>query len=131
MITFSKNIELRIEDIIRVFIKSSINRPIENRTRIKSMFDNSNLVISAWDQDRLVGLCRSLTDFSYFCYLSDLAVDTEYQRQGIGRKMIGLVREELTEEVALILLSSPSAMTYYQKVGFNKIENGFIINREK
>ena len=87
MITFSKNIELRIEDIIRVFIKSSINRPIENRTRIKSMFDNSNLVISAWDQDRLVGLCRSLTDFSYFCYLSDLAVDTEYQRQGIGREM--------------------------------------------
>ena len=121
---------MNLEDIILVFEKSSINRPIGNKNRIKSMFDNSNLIISAWDQDKLVGLCRALTDFSYCCYLSDLAVDMDYQRQGIGKTMIDLVKKEISDEVALILLSAPSSMSFYPKVGFVKIENGFIINRE-
>ena len=130
MIKYLKNVDLNLEDIILVFEKSSINRPIGNKNRIKSMFDNSNLVISAWDQDKLVGLCRALTDFSYCCYLSDLAVDMDYQRQGIGKTMIDLVKKEISDEVALILLSAPSSMSFYPKVGFRKIENGFIINRE-
>ena len=130
MIKYLKNVDLNLEDIILVFEKSSINRPIGNKNRIKSMFDNSNLIISAWDQDKLVGLCRALTDFSYCCYLSDLAVDTDYQRQGIGKTMIDLVKKEISDEVSLVLLSAPSAMSFYPKVGFGKIENGFIINRE-
>jgi len=130
MIKYLKNVDLNLEDIILVFEKSSINRPIENKNRIKSMFDNSNLIISAWDQDKLVGLCRALTDFSYCCYLSDLAVDMDYQRQGIGKTMIDLVKKEISDEVALILLSAPSSMSFYPKVGFEKFENGFIINRE-
>ena len=130
MIKYLKNVDLNLEDIILVFEKSSINRPIGNKNRIKSMFDNSNLIISAWDQDKLVGLCRALTDFSYCCYLSDLAVDMDYQRQGIGKTMIDLVKKEISDEVALILLSAPSSMSFYPKVGFRKIENGFIINRE-
>ena len=130
MIKYLKNVDLNLEDIILVFEKSSINRPIGNKNRIKSMFDNSNLIISAWDQDKLVGLCRALTDFSYCCYLSDLAVDMDYQRQGIGKTMIDLVKKEISDEVSLILLSAPSSMSFYPKVGFEKIENGFIINRE-
>ena len=130
MIKYLKNVDLNLEDIILVFEKSSINRPIGNKNRIKSMFDNSNLIISAWDQDKLVGLCRALTDFSYCCYLSDLAVDMDYQRKGIGKTMIDLVKKEISDEVALILLSAPSSMSFYPKVGFGKIENGFIINRE-
>ena len=130
MIKYLKNVDLNLEDIILVFEKSSINRPIGNKNRIKSMFDNSNLIISAWDQDKLVGLCRALTDFSYCCYLSDLAVDMDYQRQGIGKTMIDLVKKEISDEVALILLSAPSSMSFYPKVGFGKFENGFIINHE-
>ena len=129
MIKYLKNVDLNLEDIILVFEKSSINRPIGNKNRIKSMFDNSNLIISAWDQDKLVGLCRALTDFSYCCYLSDLAVDMDYQRQGIGKTMIDLVKKEISDEVALILLSAPSSMSFYPKVGFAKIKNGFVINR--
>ena len=123
MIKYLKNVDLNLEDIILVFEKSSINRPIGNKNRIKSMFDNSNLIISAWDQDKLVGLCRALTDFSYCCYLSDLAVDMDYQRQGIGKTMIDLVKKEINDEVALILLSAPSSMSFYPNVGFGKIEN--------
>ena len=87
MIPYLKNVELNSDDIIRGFNSPTINRPTNDLSRIKTMFDNANLIMSAWDGNKLVGLCRSLTDFSYYCYLSDLAVDIEYQNQGIGKGM--------------------------------------------
>ncbi|WP_146812496.1 GNAT family N-acetyltransferase, partial [Aneurinibacillus danicus] len=70
-------------------------------------------------------------DFSYCCYLSDLAVDKDYQKSGIGKELIGRIRNIIGEEVALILLSAPNAMDYYPKVGFDKVDNGFIIRRKR
>lgn len=72
-----------------------------------------------------------MTDFSYCCYLSDLAVDKDYQKKGIGKTLIDKISEIIGEEVALILLSAPNAMGYYPKVGFEKIDNGFIIRRKR
>jgi ribosomal protein S18 acetylase RimI-like enzyme len=93
------------------------------------MFTNSNLVFSAWDGEKLVGVCRCLTDFNYACYLSDLAVDKRYQSSGIGKELVRKVRDIIGERVALILLSAPTAMDYYPKIGFEPINNGFIIKR--
>ena len=73
------------------------------------MFANADIVISAWDGARLVGVCRALTDFSYCCYLSDLAVDVTYQKHGIGRELIRRTQSLVGEEVSLILLSAPGA----------------------
>ena len=129
MIEYRKDVELAVDDVIRVFDSSGIVRPTKNRERIAKMFANANLILSAWDSGRLVGVCRALTDHSYCCYLSDVAVDREYQRSGIGKKLIELVREDVGNEVSLILLSAAGAMSYYQKLGFEKIENGFIIKR--
>ena len=130
MISYLKNIELSVHDVTRVFDSSTINRPTDDFCRIKTMFDNANLTISAWDGNKLVGICRSLTDFSYCCYLSDLAVDIAYQNQGVGKGMIEQVKKEIGEKVSLILLSAPNAMEYYPKVGFEKIENGYRIQRK-
>jgi predicted N-acetyltransferase YhbS len=94
------------------------------------MLDHANLTITAWDGEKLVGIARSLTDFCYCCYLSDLAVDREYQGRGIGRELIEQTRKHLSEQVSLILLSAPSAMTYYPKVGFEKADNAWIIRRK-
>lgn len=79
----------------------------------------------------MIGIARALTDWSFCCYLSDLAVDKDVQKTGIGRELIARVREETGEGVALILLAAPSAMANYPKVGFEKIENGFVIKRKK
>ena len=93
------------------------------------MLNNSNFVLTAWDNDKLVGILRGMTDFSYACYLSDLAIDKEYQKQGIGKNLISMSRKILGGKVAIILLSAPSAMGYYPKIGLNKAENAFIIPR--
>ncbi len=119
-----------VADIIRVFEESGIVRPTHDVARIEKMFAHANLVITAWEGEALVGVCRALTDFSYCCYLSDLAVNKSHQGQGIGQQLIEQVKQEIGDQVALILLSASSAMSYYPRIGFENIENGFIIKRK-
>ncbi|MBU0593733.1 MAG: GNAT family N-acetyltransferase [Gammaproteobacteria bacterium] len=129
MIEYRHNFSLEAADVAAVFDASGIRRPTKDLARIKRMFDNANLILSAWHEGKLVGVCRALTDFSYCCYLSDLAVIKSHQNHGIGRELIARVRSVIGDEVALVLLSAPEAMEYYPKVGFEDIENGFIIKR--
>jgi GNAT superfamily N-acetyltransferase len=131
MIEYRQNFLLAAADVAAVFDASGIRRPTHDLARIARMFANANLVVSAWHDGKLVGVCRALTDFSYCCYLSDLAVDKVFQRHGIGRELIARVRAAIGEEVALILLSAPEAMEYYPKVGFERIGSGFIIKRNR
>lgn len=128
-IIYRTDITPDINTIIDVYNSSGINRPTTDKQRIAKMYANSNLIATAWDKEKLVGISRSLTDFCYCCYLSDLAVRKDYQAAGIGRKLIELTKSNIGEQAALILLSAPTAMGYYPKVGFQKIENGFIIKR--
>ena len=74
-----------LEKIIELYNSSGINRPITNKERIRKMYANANLIITAWDTDILIGIARSLTDFCYCCYLSDLAIRQEYKNRGIGK----------------------------------------------
>jgi GNAT superfamily N-acetyltransferase len=119
------------EVIIDLYESSGINRPIADKDRITKMYANSNLIVTAWDKDKLVAISRSLTDFCYCCYLSDLAVRKEYQKQGIGKKLIGLTKDKIGELSMLLLLSAPTAMDYYPGAGLQKVDNGFIIKRVK
>ena len=130
MITYEINKPLEAADVARLFDASTIRRPTGDLPRIARMLEHGNLTVSAWDDGKLVGISRSLTDFAFCCYLSDLAVDKAYQRHGVGKEMIAITRREIGEQVALILLSAPEAMDYYPKVGFEKIVNGYIIKRK-
>ena len=119
------------DQIIDVYNSSGINRPTKDKDRIKKMYDNSNLIVTAWDNNKLVGISRSLTDYCYCCYLSDLAVRKEYQTSGIGKMLIEVTKNEIGEQTALMLLSAPIAMDYYPKVGFQKADNAFLMKRTK
>jgi len=130
-ITYRNNKDVKLEDVIRVFRNSGITRPADQPKRIQDMIRYSDILLTAWLGDRMIGIARALTDWSFCCYLSDLAVDKDVQKSGIGRELIARVREEIGEGVSLILLAAPSAMEYYPKVGFEKIENGFVIKRKK
>ena len=130
-IEYRHNFALDPADIARVFDSSGIKRPTDNTPRLSRMFAASNLVISAWSNGVLVGVCRALTDFSYCCYLSDLAVDQAFQKHGIGKELIRRVQDTVGHEVSIILLSAPDAMSYYPAVGFAKAENAFVIKRTK
>lgn len=131
MIQYKINPPIPIEEIIRVYDSSGLKRPTNDFDRISQMYRNSNLVIAAYSEDHLIGVARSLTDFCYCCYLSDLAVQKEFQNMGIGKVLIEKTQEAIGPQTALILLSAPDAMSYYPKIGFSTIENGFIIKRSR
>lgn len=116
--------------IARVFDASGIRRPTQDLARIATMFANADLVLSARFEGQLVGVARALTDFSYCCYLSDLAVDRAFQRDGIGRELVRRVRERIGPQSMLLLLSAPEAMEYYPKLGFERVGHAFLIQRQ-
>ncbi|MGI4791209.1 MAG: GNAT family N-acetyltransferase [Janthinobacterium lividum] len=131
-IDYRNDAKLSAEDVAVLFDKSGIRRPTKDLERLQHMIDNANLIITAWDADTLVGIARALTDFVWCCYLSDLAVDQEYQHQGIGRELLRQVQQALmSEEVTLVLLSAPEAMAYYPNVGFEAVQSGWMIKRTK
>lgn len=117
------------DEVIELYDNAGLPRPTSDKERIQKMFDNSNLVITAWDNDLLVGVSRSITDWVWACYLSDLAVRDDYKKAGIGRQLINLTREKVGNQSMILLLSVPAAMKYYPKVGFERQESSFIINR--
>ena len=131
MIQFRSDITPTTEEIIEVYNSSGINRPTQDKARIQQMYANSNLIVMVWEAGQLIGISRALTDFCYCCYLSDLAVKKEYQQLGVGKLLVQQTKEILGEQVTLILLAAPTAMEYYPKLGFEKIENGFIVKRKK
>ena len=92
------------------------------------MLQHANLLCTAWDGEKLVGLARSVTDFEYCCYLSDLAVDEKYQKQGIGKQLIELTRSRLGRKAKIILLSAPKAEAYYPKIGFSAHRSAWILS---
>lgn len=130
-IEYHQDLPLDPADVIRVFEASGIVRPTADPGRMAQMFSAPCLVISAWQEGRLVGVARSLTDFAYCCYLSDLAVDRLVQGQGIGKELVRRTRAAIGDGVSLILLSAPGAMSYYPRIGFERADNAFIIRRSR
>lgn len=130
-IEYKLNTKITAEELSRLFKASGIKRPVDDLPRLAKMITNADLTFTAWDGEKLVGVARAITDFSYCCYLSDLAVDRDYQKHGIGKKLVNLLQEQIGEEVMLLLLSSPIAMEYYPRIGFDQVDNGFIIKRKR
>jgi predicted N-acetyltransferase YhbS len=119
------------DKIIELYNSSGMPRPTNDKERIIKMYNNSNLVISAWDSGKLVGIVRAITDCVWYTFLADLAVNPQYKKMGIGRKLIESTREKVGEETSIILLSVPTALEYYPKVGFTKDDRAFSISRIK
>lgn len=118
------------EQIIALYDSAGLPRPTHDKERIRKMYENSDLIVTAWHNELLVGVSRSVTDWVWSCYLADLAVRPDYQGGGIGKKLIDLTRERVGEQSMVLLLSVPGAMEYYPKVGLEKVDNGFIIHRK-
>ena len=120
MIIYRNNAKITAAQAIDLYIRSTLGerRPIDNVKTFANMLTNANLIITAWDQEKLVGIARTLTDFSYVAYLADLAVDEQYQKRGIGKQLIEETKSHLNSECMIVLLAAPKANDYYQKIGF-------------
>jgi ribosomal protein S18 acetylase RimI-like enzyme len=123
---------LSADEYIDVVRKSGLARPIDDRLRVERLLKHTNLIVTARQAGKLVGFARSLTDFCWCCYLSDLAVDPACQGQGIGKRLIAETRRHAGGEITTtLLLSAPTAMTFYQGMQMPQLDKCFAYRRTK
>jgi ribosomal protein S18 acetylase RimI-like enzyme len=125
--------DLSAEEFRAVLIASTLGerRPVDDLPRLHKMLRNADIIVTARDGGRLVGVSRAISDFVYCSYLSDLAVDAAYQRQGIGKRLIEETRAKTGDGVALILVAAPAAESYYPHIGMKQHKSCWIIPRTK
>ncbi|MGK2855634.1 MAG: GNAT family N-acetyltransferase [Thermoanaerobaculia bacterium] len=128
-ITYRLGNDIDLDDFIELYRASTLGerRPIGNRETMAAMLAHGTLTVSAWHGERLVGIARSLTDFAYVAYLSDLAVHIDYQRRGIGVELIARTRAAMGPDSTIILLAAPAAVDYYPKIGFTRHPHAWIL----
>ena len=131
-ISIEVNKTISTQQLIDVFNDSSLGqrRPVDDMACMTGMLENSNLLVSAWDGETLVGVARSLADFHYACYLSDLAVISSYQKLGIGKQLQIATQNQLGPKCKLILIAAPAANEYYQQIGFTHNPRCWILDRD-
>lgn len=121
-IVYALEPSLSAREFCDVLVASTLGerRPVDDLDRLDRMLRNAGIIVTARDGARLIGVARAISDFAYCCYLSDLAVDVAYQRQGIGKRLIEETRKRAGEGCTLILISAPAAENYYPKIGMTQ-----------
>jgi GNAT superfamily N-acetyltransferase len=131
-VIYRNNVKISAEDFIDLLKRSTLDarRPVDQKDRIQKMLDHANVLVTAWKENKLVGVSRALSDFSFCCYLSDLAVDEALQKQGIGKRLIEETHKVAGLQTMLILLAAPAAAQYYPKIGMERFTDCFIIRKK-
>ena len=132
-ISYSIDASITCEQFIALLNASGLGerRPVDDEQCIEGMLKNSNLMVTAWHKEQLIGIARSVTDFHYACYLSDLAVHKNYQQLGLGKTLQNLTQKQLGPRCKLILLAAPDANSYYEKLGFTSNPRCWVLERDR
>ncbi|SFP90742.1 GNAT family N-acetyltransferase [Hydrogenimonas thermophila] len=132
-IEYKLNPKLTVNEFINILNRSTLGerRPIDNLKCIDGMLKNADIIVVATNNKKIIGVARSVTDFYYCCYLSDLAVDKKYQNKGIGKNLINMTQKQLNDKCKIILLSAPKATEYYPKIGFTQHTSAWTLARDK
>jgi predicted N-acetyltransferase YhbS len=131
-ISYSLEPDLSAEEFRGVLIASTLGerRPVNDLPRLDKMLRQADVIVTARDARRLVGIARAVTDFCYCCYLSDLAVDVAYQRQGIGKRLIAETHRSAGELTSLVLVAAPGAESYYPRIGMQQRPSCWTVRRK-
>lgn len=122
--------DLDLDVVIDVYRDSTLGlrRPVDDRARMEAMLAHANLVVSAWDGEQMIGIARSMSDFSFSTYLADIAVRLVYQRRGVGRELVRRTREAGGRAI-IFLFAAPAAVDYYPRIGF-RAGSGFLLRED-
>lgn len=124
--------QLPLEEFRQLLIDSGLGlrRPVDDAVRLQQMISSASLIITARQDGVLVGVARSVSDFSFCCYLSDLAVSRDAQRQGLGEQLISETRLRVGPQVNVILSAVPEAVAFYERIGMPRLNDCFWYRRE-
>jgi GNAT superfamily N-acetyltransferase len=131
-VTYQLEPDLSADEFIDVLVRSTLaeRRPVDDRSCIEGMLRNADVIVTARAERKLVGVSRAITDYHYCTYLSDLAVDAGFQRQGIGKGLIRRTHEAAGLTTTLILLAAPKATAYYPHIGLEPHFSCWVMRRQ-
>lgn len=95
------------------------------KERIVKLVDNVSISIVARNEDGLiVSVLFGLTDFAYWLYVTDLGVDRNYERQGIGKRLMKAALESAggEKDIAVYLIANENAVPFYEKLGMKRAD---------
>ncbi|MBZ9823249.1 GNAT family N-acetyltransferase [Mesorhizobium sp. CA4] len=127
---------LDVAEFRRVLVESGLGatRPVDDEARLKIMLGNANLVLTARldiEGKPLIGVARGITDFSWVCYISELAVSASAQGLGVGRGLMDEAQRQLGPSVAISLISMPDAVGFYERIGMTRMTDAFWFSRKR
>jgi GNAT superfamily N-acetyltransferase len=133
---YAREPDLDVASFRRVLLDSGLARirPVDDWPRLQALLRGANLIVTARRAEpphALLGVARGVTDFSWCCYLSDLAVSRSAQGLGIGRGLLDAVRAQLGPQVTLTLVSVPEAVGFYTRAGMTPLANAFCVPRTR
>ncbi|MER8665196.1 GNAT family N-acetyltransferase [Mesorhizobium sp. M1148] len=134
-IIYAREPELDVAEFRRVLVDSTLGetRPVDDDARLQAMLSGANLVLTARldvEGTPLIGVIRAITDFSWVCYISELAVSQSAQGLGIGKGLMDEARRQLGPSVAISLISMPDAVGFYERIGMTRMADAFWFSRE-
>ena len=100
-----------------------------DKERLKSMIDNSTIIVTAWDSNKMTGFARCLTDFSFNGQINNVVVDNNYRGSGIGKQLIEEILNS-SEHVTYILRGDPDNAKFYYSIGFENEEMVLVYRRK-
>jgi GNAT superfamily N-acetyltransferase len=129
-VDYRVNAPVSADQFIDLLNRSTLaeRRPVDDRACIEGMLANASLTVSAWNGSLLIGIARSVTDFHFACYLSDLAVDQSLQKSGIGKQLQAITQRQLGPKCKLILLAAPAASDYYEPLGYSRNDRCWVLD---
>jgi GNAT superfamily N-acetyltransferase len=132
-IDYKINVPVSTDQFIALLDASTLGqrRPLDDRECMDGMIRHANLMVTAWHGEELVGIARSVTDFHFACYLSDLAVHEKYQKRGIGKRLQAITQAQLGPHCKLILIAAPAAHSYYEHIGYAPNPRCWVLDRDQ
>ncbi|MBR6706225.1 MAG: GNAT family N-acetyltransferase [Clostridia bacterium] len=94
--------------------------------RIARLVNSVSISLTARDeQGLLVGMLFALTDFAYWLYVTDLGVDRDYTRRGIGKRLLRTAHQLAggEKDIAVYLVANENAVPFYEKYGMKKADD--------
>jgi len=130
MIKYYTDKKVDYNKLIKLFNEVGWDDKAKDLDRLKKMVENSQVVVTAWDNEDMVGFARCVTDFVYNGQINNVVVDINYRCNGIGKEMIKKILNS-SEKVTYILRGDPDNITFYNSLGFKEANLSLVYKRKE
>lgn len=117
------------KDIMKKYVNATEGAIIYgiSKSRIMVLASEAGAVyISAWDGEKLIGLINALDDGELTAYVHYLLVNPEYQKDGIGTRLVEMIKQKYKDYLCIVLTAeNPGLVGYYEKLGFDVMHDAF------